>query len=712
MTFDVVRGNVSNIMVINELVRILSQMAVDEYEETLYLGYPLSANINGKITVDALLVSERYGIVAFIFSQLKEICDIKDEQDELYFQFINTLTQYPGLRKGRNIAFDPIIFTIVHSDKNINDDNVSISTLENIESKLKKLSLFDSKYFRVLVESLQKIATIKPRKKRQNIKKEGSKGDIIKKIEKEIANLDLWQKKAAMEIVDGPQRIRGLAGSGKTIVSALKAAYLHAQNPDWNIVITYYTRSLFQQYRELITRFVYEFSKDEPNWDKLQIMHAWGTQYEPGVYSDVARTVGILPVNFTNAKNKYGSDNAFRGICDELIASIDENSKPLYDIILIDEAQDMPASFFKIAYKSVDKHKRIVWAYDELQNLSSAVMPSIEEMFGVNDNGEPFVELKNQPNEPLQDIILPVCYRNPPWVLALAHSLGFGIYHKPLVQHFQGLELWEDIGYKVEKGTLDFGKRVVLTRKKDATPEYFERLLNPEDVIVTKQFENIDEQYHWIAKQIKKNIFEEELDPDDILVIFPSALSAKNAYQNFNQYLYRYSIPSMMAGVTHDRDIFKIPGYVSCSAIYRAKGNESPMVYIVNSNYCFEGFELIKLRNILFTAITRSRAWVRICGIGDDMKNLIQEVNCFSKHEYALDFKVPTLREMQRLRIINRERNAIETKKIEQAKKGMQTFIELLSKGDIDVSQIPELSTLMKICQSKNDEGNIDEENE
>ena len=178
---------------------------------------------------------------------------------------------------------------------------------------------------------------------------------------------------------------------------------MHAQNPDWNIVITYYTRSLFQQYRELITRFVYEFSKDEPNWDKLQIMHAWGTQYEPGVYSDVARTVGILPVNFTNAKNKYGSDNAFRGICDELIASIDENSKPLYDIILIDEAQDMPASFFKIAYKSVDKHKRIVWAYDELQNLSSAVMPSIEEMFGVNDNGEPFVELKNQPNEPLQD---------------------------------------------------------------------------------------------------------------------------------------------------------------------------------------------------------------------------------------------------------------------------------------------------------------------
>ena len=107
------------------------------------------------------------------------------------------------------------------------------------------------------MESLQKIASIKPRKKRENVKNSGSKGDIIKKIEKEIANLDQWQKKAALEIVDGPQRIRGLAGSGKTIVLALKAAYLHAQYPEWDIVVTYYTRSLWQQYRDLITHCKY-----------------------------------------------------------------------------------------------------------------------------------------------------------------------------------------------------------------------------------------------------------------------------------------------------------------------------------------------------------------------------------------------------------------------------------------------------------------------
>lgn len=71
-------------------------------------------------------------------------------------------------------------------------------------------------------------------------------------------------EKAALEIVDGPQRIRGLAGSGKTIVLALKAAYLHSQFPEWDIVVTYYTRALWQQYRDLITKFVFEFSRDEP----------------------------------------------------------------------------------------------------------------------------------------------------------------------------------------------------------------------------------------------------------------------------------------------------------------------------------------------------------------------------------------------------------------------------------------------------------------
>lgn len=707
MSLDVVRGRISNINATNELVEIMEKQESVECSETLYLGYPLSANMETNVTVDALLLSEKIGLVAFIFSGLdKDTEGIIEEQGELYFQLTNTLTQYPSLRKGRSLAFEPCVISITpHKLDTPAEDGYILTTFENLPAVLSSIPAFDTSYYHVLVESLQKVANIKPRKKRDNVKSVGSKGDIIKKIEKEIANLDRWQKKAALEMVDGPQRIRGLAGSGKTIVLALKAAYLHAQFPDWDIVVTYYTRSLWQQYRDLITKFVFEFSREEPNWEKLHLFHAWGSQSEKGLYSEISRSIGQVPTNFANAKLKFGRNNAFNGVCNELSLLLQPDFKPMYDFLLIDEAQDMPASFFKLAYKCVKEPKRIVWAYDELQNLSSSIMPSIAEMFGVDDSDKPFVELKNETDEPMQDIILPICYRNPPWVLALAHSLGFGIYRNQLVQHFDDLSLWEDIGYKKETGTLDFGKNVTLSRRPDATPKYFYDLLKPEDVIQTHCFPNVDVQYDYIAREIKKNITEDELDPDDILVIFPSVIYAKSQYQRFSQHLAHYSISSMLAGVTHDRDTFHIPGYISCSAIYRAKGNEAPMVYIVNADCCYEGIELIKLRNTLFTAITRSRAWVRICGVGSAMDGLTAEIQKFIESSYVLKFKVPTRTEMAKLRTINRERTTSDAKKIEEAQKGIRALVEMVSKGEIDASQIPEVNSLVKLFLNNKSDG-------
>lgn len=83
--------------------------------------------------------------------------------------------------------------------------------------------------YRSLQAALQRVSTIRPAKRRAEVKSADSRGAAMKAIEGGIANLDFWQKKAAIETPAGPQRIRGLAGSGKTIVLALKAALLHAQ---------------------------------------------------------------------------------------------------------------------------------------------------------------------------------------------------------------------------------------------------------------------------------------------------------------------------------------------------------------------------------------------------------------------------------------------------------------------------------------------------
>jgi superfamily I DNA and RNA helicase len=348
----------------------------------------------------------------------------------------------------------------------------------------------------------------------------------------------------------------------------------------------------------------------------------------------------------------------------------------------------------------VRQKESFVFAYDELQKINETAMPGIEDMFGVQD-GRPVVELRNDPQEPMADIVLPVCYRNPPWVLALAHSLGFGIYSDRLVQHFDDLKTWEDIGYKVESGSLGYGRHVSLSRKVEATPKYFYDLLRPEDVISSQSFDNRWDQYDWVANQIRTNVTEDELDPDDVLVIFPSALSSKKDYQHFAQYLNNYGIQTMLAGVTNSPNMFRIDNLVTCSTIHRVKGNESPMVYLVNADFCCNNFETIKLRNILFTSITRSRAWVRICGVGDRMIALQEEIKKFIDNKYCLTFKIPTKEEMIEIRHINSDKNISKIKQIEQLKNGADKLVDILENTDIDLAYIPNIKKLIKIIEGK-----------
>lgn len=702
MPLDIVRGAIKNQAATIDLVNSLkSTNYFDLTEGTLFLGYPLAATADSKITIDALLITKDKGMIAFIYR--KPNVDFNEEQDLLFYQISNTLMSYETLRAGRKLAFDPVIITYFPDSQvpssndiyNYADNKTLIGIIENIPK-------FNEIYYERLIEALQKISTMKPKKKRLNVIKESSKGSIMKEIEKQTANLDEWQKKAAFEIPENPQRVRGLAGSGKTVVLALKAAYLHSQYPDWNIAVTFYSRALSQQFKDMITNFSQEFLKDEPDWNKLHVLHAWGTSSEEGIYSIAAKQVNIIPVSFQNAKARFGVNESFEGICKEVVNEMGSEEYPLFDAILIDEAQDMPSIFFKLCYLITKNPKRIVFAYDELQNLGYNSMPSLEEMFGTDIDGNPLVSLKNDENEARQDIVLPICYRNTPWALTLAHSLGFGIYrNEGLVQLFSDLDLWTEIGYKKISGSLEYGEKVKLVRRDSSSPQYFKDLIDSQEAVTINKFSNRTEQYKWVADQIEYNIKEEELDPDDILVIFPDTYYAKSDYTEFRKYLIRKGIGSFLAGVDSSRDTFKVKDSITCSHIYRAKGNEAPMVYIVNSDFCAQHVELRKIRNILFTAITRSRAWVRICGSCAGMDIIETESKRCIENSYSLEFNIPTVQELEQINLIHRDRTEKEIKDIEMASKMVKELKELMEKGIIDTNVIPELNSLFNTFNSK-----------
>jgi len=169
--------------------------------------------------------------------------------------FQSKLLRHPTLTRQRQLQVPISVVTFIpyrQAPRPPEDLQIVIATPDTLARTFEALPKMDERFYAALNAAIQNVSTIRPRKRRDNVVPT-SKGWTIREIEREIANLDRRQKKGAIETPEGPRRIRGLAGSGKTVVLALKAAYLHALHRDWNIVVTYYTRALLDQLRDLNT---------------------------------------------------------------------------------------------------------------------------------------------------------------------------------------------------------------------------------------------------------------------------------------------------------------------------------------------------------------------------------------------------------------------------------------------------------------------------
>jgi superfamily I DNA and RNA helicase len=474
-------------------------------------------------------------------------------------------------------------------------------------------------------------------------------GETIRILDREIALLDEEQHKVAVQIAPGPQRIRGLAGTGKTVVLAMKAANLHLRYPDKEILFTFHTQSLYNQAKTLISKFYRIHSDESPDWDKLHVMHGWGGVNRPGVYSEVCRRSGEVPMALPSARS-VDPTWPFRACCK---SALQFNVKPTYDYILVDEAQDFPREFFQLLFKLATEDKRICWAYDELQSLSSTEVPSPTELFGTDAHGAPLISLEGEDYEGgiEKDFVLHRSYRCPQEVLMLAHGIGLGI-HSPRgpVQMLTNKTSWTSIGYEVTEGDLKTGENTVILRPPQNSPNRIHQIYTGEqNVIVVNAFENRVQEIEWVADRIEKDINEEGVRPDQIVVISLTNYAAKKYLTSLQEDLMKRSISSIIPGLVNDTAEFAEPGLVTLSTIYRAKGNEAPIVYIISFDSLYEYTEEIERRNQAFTALSRSKGWVRITGVGKQMRIAASEIQSILNDLPYFKFTFPDVEHLRRL---------------------------------------------------------------
>lgn len=667
----------------------------------LFIGYPVMASPEGPVFIDALLVSPSHGLVCFDLVEGLSSGDYERRQDDHYVGLTARLIRHRDLVKNRElrIPLHTVTFAPVATDVTM-ANSPSLVNSSGLQEYLDEIIWEDAKsaVYKRTLSALQNITSIRRPSGSRRDAGRGPRAAKLERLENSIATLDRSQGTAVIETVEGVQRIRGLAGSGKTIVLALKAAYLHARHPDWRIAVTFHTRSLKSYFSRLINNFVLEQTGEEPDWNAIRVVNSWGAPgnvQRDGIYFEFCRTNNLKYYDFQAARTAFGYEEAFRGA---VASALDEAElvSPLYDAILVDEAQDMPPEFLKLCHLLLKEPKRLVYAYDELQNLTHEGLPTATEIFGVDEDGRALVSFEQDDLEtPQRDVILGICYRNPRPILVSAHALGFGIYREGssddtgLVQMFDRPELWIDVGYESHVGPIEGGKVVNLRRTNETSPIFLEDHSPLEDLIRFLAFSNESEQARWLAEQVKINLDVDGLKTSDIMIINTDPITARERLGKIRHALHQIGIASHIAGVDTQSDHFRQDDSVTCTGIHRAKGNEAAMVYVVNAQQSFEArANLAQLRNRLFTAITRSTAWLRVTGIGNQMESLIKEYDRISKAEFSLQFRYPTEGELQQLKVVHRDMTVEEIAGRDSGRDALDELIRKLSDGTLRVEDI------------------------
>ena len=489
---------------------------------------------------------------------------------------------------------------------------------------------------------------------------------VILFIKEQLEILDDEQLPIVKTIPDGMLRIRGIAGTGKTILFAKLIAKIHQVHPDWKIAFIFFTQSLYNQIESLIRKEVIKKTDEEPDWNQIEVLHAWGQKEKEGdylfskrdgFYRNLAIKCGKKPLSSSEAerelqhlKRYISPPEKFEYICDRLEKEVTE-IPTLYDVILIDEGQDLPFSFYRLAWKTLSEPKRLYWAYDEAQNISSLTVPKNTDIFG-NNIGK------------FNARILNACYRTPRLLLMVAHAINMGLLRQegPL----QGVTTekdWNDLGYEILEGDFsDFSVKaknlVKIARCDRSSPHPIDK--HPDlaeasgDLLVLETCSDETQEIEWIADAVAQDIAD-GLDPNYIIITAIRSSGEGNYFLAIKNALIRRGVDSLIAGIDESADTFWKPGYVTIASIYRVKGNEAYKVYVARF-HCITSPEMkpedeLRKRNEAFVALSRSRIWCTITGMENPIFDELRKAKEQYPHLIFPAFNQKSLKKVNSARI-------------------------------------------------------------
>uniref|UniRef100_UPI000FD74DB1 DEAD/DEAH box helicase n=1 Tax=Paenibacillus koleovorans TaxID=121608 RepID=UPI000FD74DB1 len=383
-----------------------------------------------------------------------------------------------------------------------------------------------------------------------------------------IKTMDLHQENMAKQLGDKHRLIRGVAGSGKTLVLASRAKMLAKAHPEWKILVLCYGIPLSRNLQQMIERMMNE---PEDLFDLIQ-----------------STTPGDAPSHRIEVYNFHEwLRNSLRMKDLEIPTLLEKVDKqeailPLYDAIMIDEGQDFEADWLKL--------------------LSVCLNPDTQSLLLVEDRAQSIFKRKSSL---VQDIgldfrgrskVLSINYRNTAQVV----NFAWDFYQ----EHSQ-------LKNKVRDASID-GVEII--------PPQSTKRKGPDPII--KSFQTIKEELNFVSKSIKFLAKEKKIQLQDIVILYRVKNSHHTSYiDEIKHSLAEHELPHtwITENAESKRKFIRDEDTVKISTIDSAKGLDFRVVFLINVENMPFPLEEVEEREVslLYIGMTRALEWLFLTYSGE-----------------------------------------------------------------------------------------------
>jgi hypothetical protein len=404
-----------------------------------------------------------------------------------------------------------------------------------------------------LKDHFHRSAPLEPRTLGDRIDLEATREKVLSAEQQRLSRLDL---------TGASYLVRGVAGSGKSVVLANNVARLVRDRETLQqdlfeepralrIGVVCFNRALVPFLREKMSLAYSQFTGERLALDRVEVRHFNGFLKVRG------QEIGGLEYVPISGEYKDRQVRATRYL--EQIRSLEESgvlAQYQYDVIYVDEAQDLHPDEFRVLLKflrpSGDQRNLVVF-YDDAQNIYGLPRPTWSDL-GIDVVGRSFV--------------MKECFRNSCEIIQLAFNVLLGSKADTA-----------RVGTRIFADAAELERQGLVTRT-DAgcyRTHFAERCGEKPRV---HRFPSREEEVAWLIDEVRRLVEKEHVRPHDILIMYGTHDVGHLLEEALRQCSKRIRGVSQPHIEKNDEFILR-EGQITSTTVYNAKGYDAPIGFLV-----------------------------------------------------------------------------------------------------------------------------------